>query len=145
MTDWFGGKRVGGLQDEINRVFTDFGFTPPPGFAGAFGGLSSQPRVEVEKTKTGYEIEIAFPFQAGPEQVQAEFRDGKLVITADRPPATQGGAKVDIRSGGSGGADAGGSTGGSASTANSGGGGMMGEGSSGGDTGRTGGMMGEGG
>lgn len=100
MTDWFGGKRVGGLQEEINRVFTDFGFTPPPGFAAAFGGLTSQPRVEVEKTKTGYEIEIAFPFAAGPEQIQAEFRDGKLVITAERPPA-QGGAKVDIRSGGS--------------------------------------------
>lgn len=142
MTDWFGGKRAGGLQDEINRVFTDFGFTAPAGLGAAFAGLTSQPRVEVEKTKTGYEIEITFPFQAGPEQVQAEFRDGKLVITADRPPAAQGGAKVDIRT------EAGsGSTGGSASseTRSSAGGGMMGEGSSGGDTVRAGGMMGEGG
>ena len=153
MTDWFGGKRVGGLQEEINRVFTDFGFTPPPGFGAALGALSSQPRVEVEKTKTGYEIEIAFPFETSAEQVQAEFRDGKLVITADRPAAGAGGAKVDIRSAASSGGGAQGGTGASASAAasssgsggaTSAGGGMMGEGSSGADAGRAGGMMGEG-
>lgn len=98
MTDWFGGKRVGSLQQELNRVFTDFGFTPPPGMGSAFSGLSSQPRVEVEKTKTGYEIEIALPFPVDAGRIQAEVREGKLVITADRPPET-GGTKVDIRTG----------------------------------------------
>jgi HSP20 family molecular chaperone IbpA len=151
MTDWFGGKKVGNLQDEVNRVFTDFGLTPPPAFGAMFGGLTSQPRVEVEKTKTGYEIEIAFPFQAGPEHIDAEFRDGRLVITVERPKES-GGAKVDIRTAGaSGGGSAGtaqpqGGVGGGSTTgseaSSSGPGGMMGEG--GGETERREGMLGEG-
>lgn len=100
MTDWFGGKRPGSLQQELNRVFTDFGFTPPQGLGSAFSGLSSQPRVEVEKTKTGYEIEITLPFPVEAGRIEAEVREGRLVITADRPPET-GGAKVDIRAGAS--------------------------------------------
>ena len=108
MTDWFAGKRVGSFQQELNRVFTDFGLTPPAGLGAAFGGLSSQPRVEVEKTKTGYEIEITLPFPVEAGRIEAEVREGKLVITADRPPET-GGSKVDIRTGaGSAGAAAGG-------------------------------------
>lgn len=145
MTDWFSGKRVGNLQDEINRVFTDFGFTPPPGF----GGLTSQPRTEIAKTKTGYEVEIAFPFTVGPEQIEAEVRDGKLVITVDRPAPEASGAKVDIRTGGSSGAQAEGGTGEgvrSSTGATEGPGGMMGEGGSSNPSGapRGEGMMGEG-
>jgi hypothetical protein len=55
--------------------------------------------VEVDKTKTGYEIEITLPFPVEAGRIEAEIREGKLVITADRPPET-GGAKVDIRTGG---------------------------------------------
>ncbi len=159
MSDWFGGRRGGGfvpsfeaLQNEVNRVFADFGFTPPtqpPSPTGA-GPVVSSPRLDVLKTRDGdYEIHaelpgleekdidlsvdgniltlsgerrvdrdaargewrvrershgafartIALPFEAKPEDIDAEFKNGVLMVRVQRPREPErSGSKVPIRS-----------------------------------------------
>lgn len=160
MSDWFSPRRAGALvpsfdtlQNEVNRVFSDFGFATPTGLQSA---LTSAPKVDVLKTQEGgYEIHaelpgveegdidlsvegnvltlsgerrvereqgrgdwrvrerstgafsraIALPFEAQPDQVDAEFRNGVLTVRVARPPEPQTrGSKVAIRSAGQAGA-----------------------------------------
>ena len=205
MSDWFSSRRGGRfgpaletLQDELSRVFNDFGFAPP----GTPGAVMHQPKVDVISTDRGglevhaelpgvdekdidltvdgnllmlrgerradrdehrrnYRIRersfgafsrsIALPFEPDPSQIDAEYRNGVLVVRVERPQPNQSrGAKVQIRSGASpGGGFQGttqgttqGGTGGEAATSG-GPSGMLNEGGSG-DTSRSGGMLGEG-
>ncbi|MDP8916058.1 MAG: Hsp20/alpha crystallin family protein [Pseudomonadota bacterium] len=159
MSDWFSGRRPGSmmpdfstLQSEVNRVFSDLGFSPSGQGAAPGAGLTTAPRVDVISTEAGgYEIHaelpgveesdidlsvegnmltlsgerrqareenrrsyrvrersvgafsrtIALPFEAKPEQIDAEFKNGVLTIRVERPREPERrGSKVNIRSGG---------------------------------------------
>ena len=202
MSDWFSSRRgsrfgpaLETLQDEIGRVFNDFGFAPP----GTPGAVMHQPKIDVVSTDRGglevhaelpgvdekdidltvdgnmlmlrgerrvdrdehrrnYRIRersfgafsrsIALPFEPDPNQIDAEYRNGVLVVRLERPQPNQSrGSKVQIRSAGStaGGAQASTPSSTGAEAAPSGGqpSGMLNEGGSA-DTSRSGGMLGEG-
>jgi HSP20 family protein len=161
MSDWFSGRRTGSLmrdfgtlQNEVNRVFADLGFSPPGQNAAGPGmgaNLTTAPQLDVVTTENGgYEIHvdlpgledkdidlsvdgdlltlrgerrqdrdearrnyrvrerafgtfsrtIALPFEARPEQIDAEFKNGVLTIRVERPREPErSGSKVNIRSG----------------------------------------------
>lgn len=87
MSDWFGGRRGGsgggggvgpaleGFQNELNRVLTDFGFSPP----GAPGGVTSQPKVDViASDRGGLEVQAELP---GVEERDIDLSvDGNLLV-----------------------------------------------------------------
>lgn len=126
--------------------------------------LRGERRQEREQSARSYRVRersfgafsrtIALPFEARPEQIDAEFRNGVLTVRVQRPREPERrGSKVSIRSGGttiegsataSGGMSQGGGETSGGSGSGAGGGGMMGEGSSGSGAQPMGGMMGEG-
>lgn len=115
--------------------------------------LAGERRQEREESRRNYRVRersfgsfsrtIALPFEATPEQIDAEFRNGVLTVRVERPREPERrGSKVNIRSAGGGASStiesSTGASGGSSQP-----GGMMGEGTSGAGE-RPGGMMGEG-
>jgi HSP20 family protein len=146
-------RDFGTLQNEVNRVFADLGFSPPGQNAASpemGANLTTAPRLDVVTTENGgYEIHvdlpgledkdidlsvdgdlltlrgerrqerdearrnyrvrerafgtfsrtIALPFEARPEQIDAEFKNGVLTIRVERPREPErSGSKVNIRS-----------------------------------------------
>lgn len=131
---------------------------------GAMLTLRGERRAEREEKGRSYRLRersfgafsrtIALPFEAKPDRIDAEFKNGVLTVRVERPREPErSGSKVNIRSSGgpstvtaeasAGSAGGMGQSGGSGSAA---GGGMMGEGASGaaGAGSGAGGMMGEG-
>ena len=82
MSDWFSSRRGGrfgpaleNLQDELSRVFTDFGFSPP----GTPGAVMHQPKVDVISTERGgLEVHAELP---GVEEKDIDLSvDGNLLM-----------------------------------------------------------------
>ena len=72
------------LRDEIDRLFDDFGLTPPSRSIFAFPPRAAvNPALELAETDGGYELSVELP-RLEEKDIDVEFADGVLTIAGEK-------------------------------------------------------------